>query len=52
MEKYTWEFEATEYEVETLLKICSKNNLHDLGFWKKISEAINCPKCGMVIKSG
>ena len=52
MKKFTWTIEATEFEIQSILKACEKENIHELCFWKTISEAVNCPKCGLVIKGG
>ena len=51
MKKFTWSIEATEFEIQSILKACEKENIHELGFWKVVSTAVNCPKCGLVIRS-
>ncbi len=48
----TWQIEATEMEIKSILAVCQKQGIHGLGFMKIVSQAINCPKCGLVISKG
>ena len=50
MNKENWQIECTEMEIKSILSACAKQNIHNLGFWKVVSTAINCPKCGLVIR--
>ena len=51
MKKETWQIEATEMEMKSIIAVLQKSNIHVLDFWKVVSSAVNCPKCGLVIKS-
>lgn len=50
MKKHIWQIEATELEIESILRACERENIHELGFLKIIVADIICPRCGMVLQ--